>query len=363
MVYAGFTAVDSKLRQASLMKPAAKKSGLGSSGAESFFAQVAKRKGRAFEYLSDLATSGLTDENEWREFKDAAWLNLGGESRTYAQRADSGDTKLKAIWSECIGAFANSSGGVLIWGINAPKRVAIGLSLASDAPALAARLAELATDAVDPPVLGVEVRAVVRGPADPAGFVVCYLPASNFAPHSSRWADREYYIRVQDGNRRCPTGVLRRLFYPRSFPRLVPIVRATIDKTGDGFYMSQIQVRIANRGAASAREPYVEINDTLGAARYACDTKQWEASQSSDRSFRGLATIHPDQTVPFLHNIAGNFGQSFPQLAISIRFRLFAIDAPSVVAEVQFEREELELAMINRRFVEREALTAVAAAD
>ncbi len=47
-----------------------------------------------------------TFETEWRDFKGAAQIN---------------DQDAKKIWSKVLSGFANTQGGVLIWGIDARK--------------------------------------------------------------------------------------------------------------------------------------------------------------------------------------------------------------------------------------------------
>ena len=176
------------------------------SRAELFFIEVKEQGSKAFAFLEGLADrNATTDENEWREFKEASSLNLAAPERK---------KQAQAIWSESLSAFANSGGGVLIWGIRAPSRIADGLSLAANAAAFADRLRDWVNDAADPPVLSVDILALPRSATQPEGFVVCCIPPSPLSPHRAKWAVREYYIRTQDGSHPCTTGTLRRLFYP-----------------------------------------------------------------------------------------------------------------------------------------------------
>lgn len=55
----------------------------------------------AFRTIDELVESRAA-ENDWREFKGAHTLN---------------DEIVKRYWSENLSAFANSGGGLLIWGI------------------------------------------------------------------------------------------------------------------------------------------------------------------------------------------------------------------------------------------------------
>ncbi len=91
----------------------------------------------AYDYIANLAKkSAQTDENEWREFKGGGFLS--GLTASSIQKRQDTDRKLKEIWSECLGAFANSA-------------------------------------AVDPPTLGVQIVALTAK-GSPSGFVVCYIP-------------------------------------------------------------------------------------------------------------------------------------------------------------------------------------------
>src|ERR1022692_4504593 len=142
------------------------------SHASIFFEKIVSLGPGAFAYLDGLAKkSAQTDENEWREFKGGGFISAPTKSSGPKKDKMDPDRRVKAIWSECLSAFANSSGGVLIWGIKAPNKIAEGTDFVADPKSLEDRLRTLANDAVDPPILGVEVRAVT-GKATPKGFVV-----------------------------------------------------------------------------------------------------------------------------------------------------------------------------------------------
>jgi len=158
----------------------------------------------AFGFLSGLiSTDPPTAEMEWLDFKG---------------RIDPSDPELKRVWSKAISEFANTQGGLLIFGIDARKDAATGidaaheLSLIPRPAALRSRLMELHHQATDPPVLGVEVKEIV-GPTD-EGFVVCQIPSSPFRPHRSEHCNKQYYVRAGDDFVQAGPGLLRTLFYP-----------------------------------------------------------------------------------------------------------------------------------------------------
>jgi len=329
------------------------------SRAEQFFLSLGKTSAIAYSRILALVETGEADENEWRDFKEAKFINgsLPPESGEKRQEEERRKHKIKEIWSENLSAFANTDGGVLIWGIKAPRRVAESLSLAGDARALQDRLIELQNEAVDPPVLGVEVRAVTQK-GKKEGFVVCYIPGSAYPPHRAKWAKREYYMRVGDSNLPIPTSLLRLMFYPRSIPLLVPVVSAKLVKapndpntTGstlhrrDGLFHIEIRIVIVNRGNASAQDPFVMIKPDLHCRGNHFELNpMWLETQGPRAEFSCKTVIHPDQTIPLVDHWTNGSGFASPDndKRFSLSFRLFARDAPSSIMEVSFTGKELK---------------------
>lgn len=327
------------------------------SQAEAFYRKIVRTKARAFAYLQELSDPAEeTDENEWREFKSAGFIDAplatGDDAQKERRRRDA---LVKKYWSENLGAFANSGGGVLIWGIKAPAKFAAGTDLAKDASKLADRLQELASQAVDPPVSGVEVRAILRPRGAGDGFVVCYVPQSEFSPHRAIWADREYYLRFQDGNHSMSAAVLRQMFYPRVAPLIVPVVYARMQPSGAGAHL-EVQVDLRNRGLGSAENVMVHFRAFVGQLCATYPSDMW-TREIDTQNFRFSAAIHPEQTVRLFNNCAANF-PAWPLEDETLRFsfRAFARNVSPVWSEVSFTGSELHLAAVNCRRIEREGV-------
>ena len=271
------------------------------------------------------------------------------------------DSKVKQIWSEGIGAFANSGGGVLIWGIKAKNRLAEGIDRVADVPKLAGRLRETASYAVDPPALGVEVLEVRKPGGTAEGFVVCFIPASTFPPHRALWATREYYLRVQDGNIPMPTTVLRRMFYPRTSPHVLPIAAVEMQELGDHpnrVVMYVMQVSLQNRGTASARELAVRFQFDNEAGRGSVDNARWSRTIVDPKAhyFRSNEVLHPEESLSWLTwNL---YGENWTDVSrsISFRLRIFARDAEPLSYELRFTYWELAAAFETRSGITRDAL-------
>jgi hypothetical protein len=146
-----------------------------------------------------------TFENDWLDFKS-------GKTRA---------EDLKRIWSKIIGAFANSEGGVIVWGFVAKKDLATGIDAVSevelvpDVFALKSRLMELRHEAADPPISNIDIKELLVPGSDKEGFVVCHIPESSNKPHRSEFSDRRFYLRMGDSSRECNVSILRQLFYPK----------------------------------------------------------------------------------------------------------------------------------------------------
>ena len=160
------------------------------------------------------------------------------------QEFKSGQTQgehLKQIWSKALGAFANSGGGVLVWGIkagrdaNAEIDAVEAVEPAPDVDRLTSKLKEFYPLATDPPVKGVEFRSVLIPGGSNTGFVVCYIPESDSKPHRSEFGKNDvkrFNLRIGDASKECTVPILQQLFYPKTNPRLEIGVQP-IDPHGD----------------------------------------------------------------------------------------------------------------------------------
>jgi hypothetical protein len=345
------------------------------SRAELFFQELIADPSTAFAKLSELVVQ-KADENQWRDFKEAKFIYdpLPPESedggKKYRDEKKRRDDSVKSLWSENLSAFANTDGGMLIWGIKTKDRFADEPSLAGDAQRLADRLITLQNDAVDPPVVGVDVRAVTQKGSN-AGFVVCHIPESSFSPHRSLWAEYEYYMRTGDGNRRVPTAILRRMFHPQFSPWLAPKVKAWLEipstesasayHNRDSLLHLFLAVSITNRGNASAQEVCIQLESEMPCYLNEGMLRESLWSRITDGGeclYYSKITIHPDQSVPFLVSMTNRQGFQAPEdeKEFKLRFKIFAHNAPIMNSEVTFTGAELKKSIADKQPVIRDAL-------
>jgi hypothetical protein len=300
------------------------------SRARLFYDEVVGKKERAFAFLASLLDGGeAAAENGWRDYKEAGFLGKTGNP-------DEEKEKIKIAWSENLSSFSNTGGGVLIWGFHTKGKIPDKLSLAPDCLQLADLLRTLVNDATDPYVAGVEIEAI-KSQTDPnAGIVICFIPASTFAPHQAQWGERTYFIRTQDSNLPCPPPLLRNMFYPRMQSRLEPIVKmmAWTQQGGSGIEVS-LETRIASRGPATAEVAMIQVEprDLSGSTIHF--DNQWEELGANLVKYR--YPLPPNLIPPHLIRIRGVLLSS----GASAVFRFFTHNTPVHLSTVSFSQEEV----------------------
>lgn len=275
---------------------------------EVFFDRLLKKKSSAFSALSKLV-SAEEEENQWRDFKEANWLRTADGKTNFqdevleefAKRAEKQRipklNELKSIWSQYLGAFANSDGSILIWGIKAPKRKAESLSLAPDAEGFADWLREQQANATEPAIQRVRIEAFREG-REKQGFVVCRVPRSSLQPHRSLWSPGRYFARFDDGNRELTAALLRRMFHPQVAALLVPQLKFRF-VMADRAVAVCCEVRLQNKGMASALNALVVIKAKFCSFADISPENGWRPrSYGTDDRLTTELVIHPGEVVP-----------------------------------------------------------------
>jgi hypothetical protein len=267
-------------------------------------------------------------ENEWLDFKGAAQINEAG---------------IKNTWSEALAGFANTQGGVLIWGVDARKDqatgidAASGLSLVKNPTAFKSRLNELHHQATEPPVLGVETEAYPFGGSDSEGFVICFVPESPFKPHRAEYASRQYIIRAGDHFVVPSVSLLRSLFFSQSRCHLVPklTVSCTVEN-GNSSY--RIEGFLDNLGSATAFDTFVIMHSSANGLPNRIPN--WDYDHP--RAPLNLSTktpIHPRISTMFFG--MNTFPENVPQ-SFEFKIQVFARDTEPIEWLISFTEDEVK---------------------
>lgn len=181
------------------------------------------------------------EENLQLEFKTVGIVDLSSRD----------DRKNLAI---TMSSFANSSGGLIVWGVIAKKN-AEGIDCAVDRleiaplPQFMSQLTRFAGDALSPRAEGVKHRAIFVN-AD-AGFALTLVPESASGPHMAKLGEDRYYKRSGDSNYKMEHYDLEDMFGRRQKPSLELHVE---QKPGEAVYpQEELHFMIINVGRAVAR--------------------------------------------------------------------------------------------------------------
>ncbi len=168
---------------------------------------------------------------------------------------------------KALSGFANSSGGLVVWGVVAKRLtrdapdVAVDLAPLADPKVTIARLNELTGEGVSPTVPGVRHRLL--GEKDNA-FAATLVPASDLGPHMAKFGEDRYYKRSGDSFYRLEHFDLADMFGRRPKPALSLSIATA--RAGGGRSAGLVEwkgdaiLRISNDGRGSATAPYLSVN-------------------------------------------------------------------------------------------------------
>lgn len=158
-------------------------------------------------------------------------------------------------FSRALSGFANSDGGVLVWGIETDKEErASKLKPISSVVDFEARLKKSLLNAVQPFVDGVQIVAILEEGAGGDGYVKVLVPRSEKTPHRALRADREYFRRSTEGFYRLEHFDLEDAFGRRPHPALTFIATLAPRPAGDDPF-EDVHLGLLNEGRGIAKYP------------------------------------------------------------------------------------------------------------
>lgn len=225
--------------------------------------------GRAEDLFQRMNAGGETAIDQLIVDREAEQLFLD-----FKRSADGGagttlHPKDRANFAEAVSGFANSEGGVIIWGVECSPRSDAGDVASAKVPIHnARRFLSLLEGAVSgctlPPHTGVQHRAIDNMPGGP-GYVVSYIPQSHLAPHQAQHAKPYYFIRAGSSFSPAPHGVIAGLFGRRPQPRLIHAWMRVNGQAGVGIrgtargITGRMYIVLSNQGPGIARDIYLVV--------------------------------------------------------------------------------------------------------
>jgi hypothetical protein len=234
--------------------------------------------------------------------------------------------------AKALSGFSNSSGGLIVWGIDARKNDQ-GLDCATEVREIErvsvflARLNELTSRAVDPPVDGIRHKTIVS--ADDRGCAVTLVPESDRGPHMAKLREDRYYKRSGDSFYKLEHFDLQDMFGRRKRPSLS--LEANLVRP-----RSEIILSLKNTGRGVAQAPYLSLHipEPFGFALYGLDGNGNDGlprlplgeSASSKRRYGGnsIMVIHPNTSHDVTKIEYRGREENRPEGAIEIRYEVTA---------------------------------------
>jgi hypothetical protein len=189
------------------------------------------------------------EENLHLDFKTVNSANLNRDDRK--------------IFAKALSCFANSSGGLIIWGIVAKKDiegrdVAQSKQPIKDLSKFIANLNRLTGELVDPIVEDVEHKKIEIMKEE--GFVISKIPESLSGPHMAKVGEDRYYKRSGDSFYKMEHFDIEDMFGRRRKPKLELVHKITTEMTvGQNKVILNAIIGIRNIGRGLAKTPFLEI--------------------------------------------------------------------------------------------------------
>lgn len=167
--------------------------------------------------------------------------------------------------SKAISGFANSSGGLIIWGVDCRRDPATGNEVANkhpltDAAGFNTKLQGAISRATIPPLPGVQVASFEEPGSSPAGYVAVLIPRSHIGPIRSI-VTNHYHLRAGSDFSIVPHDILAGMFGQAPQPTIDLNVVSYPARVGSrsGHFTMAFGLVAVNFGAVLAERPYLTV--------------------------------------------------------------------------------------------------------
>jgi Schlafen, AlbA_2 len=236
-----------------------------------------------------------------------------------------------------LSGFANSDGGLIVWGVDARKNkdgidCAEKLVEINGVATFTSRLNELTGEAVLPRIDGIQHRCIAR--PDGNGFALTLVPSSETGPHMAKLGEDRYFKRSGTSFYRMEHFDVADMFGRRRRAKLSVTTRVVAKGAS-----AKIVLGLRNDGRSGARAPFLAFDAPLpfGRDEYGLDGNRNEGMHRLPFAGQGLPfrygentnfVIHPGIVLEVASISLGFTPRGFPSENIRINFAICAEDVP-----------------------------------
>ena len=193
------------------------------------------------------------EENLNIEFKTVNHPNYNDKNKDYD----------KKNISKSLSGFANSDGGIIVWGIEAKENkkkqdIAFQKKPISELTKFLNILNRLEGQSVTPVIIGVKHKKIEI--SNDYGYIITYVPASDLAPHMANYADKHYYKRSGDSFYTCEHYDIKDMFQRKRSTSLdIKLITKQIHKIHNGKTRIELIIVLTNTGKIYSKAPLIKI--------------------------------------------------------------------------------------------------------
>ncbi|MCP4537751.1 MAG: ATP-binding protein [Chloroflexi bacterium] len=220
--------------------------------------------GRSHDLFERFRTTGLEAIEKCIKDKVVEQLYLDYKGTKSQKKPGQFSEDDQANLSKAISGFGNSSGGVIVWGVDCrPDKKGVDVPTKAvpikDVNDFRSKLENWISGLTLPPHDGVENHTILCDETGD-GFLVTHIPQSNYAPIRSLRMNN-YYIRAGSSFEITPHDVLAGMFGKRPEPMLETEFRPVVATVSTGPMVTfSCQIVFRNAGATIIRDVYVTSN-------------------------------------------------------------------------------------------------------
>lgn len=265
----------------------------------------------------------------------------------------------KKNFSKCLSGFANSNGGIIVWGVKASLNekgidAAKEIKPIKELSKLSNYFKKIEGQAVTPTISGVQQKKITTD--GDKGFLITYVPRSDNCPHMANYADKHYYKRSGDSFYRCEHYDIVDMFNRRISPMLQvlfdnPSFRFSGSTREGKQYDFEGIIKIKNSGKAIAKFPALSVKisrpfsiDFYGIdGNRSCGLERVPSSNSLITKYTGGQdiVIHPDTELEVDKVSLKNFMGYYTMTELVIEYEVVAENMDLTKGVVKISAEDL----------------------